>query len=52
MPVMRKQAPVLLLDRDTVSSLLTLDDCIPAVEAAFRAHAEGRPLAPNLKGAH
>lgn len=41
-------ATVLLLDRATVSSLLTLDDCIAAVEAAFLAHAEGRSLAPEL----
>ena len=40
--------PVLLLDRETVSSLLTLDDCIAAVEAGFLAHAQGRSLAPKL----
>jgi alanine dehydrogenase len=45
---MIKPPPVLLLDRDSISSLLTLDDCIPAVEAAFRAHAKSRSLAPNL----
>ena len=40
--------PVLLLDRDTVAQLLTLKDCIPAVEAAFAAHAQGHALAPGL----
>jgi alanine dehydrogenase len=41
-------APVLLFDRETVSSILTLDDCIDAVESAFAAHALGRSLAPEL----
>src|SRR5882724_5094014 len=45
---MIKPPPVLLLDRDTISSLLTLDECIPIVQAAFLAHAEGRSLVPNL----
>lgn len=40
--------PVLLLDRETISSLLSLDECIEAVEAAFRAHAEKRTLKPGL----
>ena len=38
----------LLLDRKTIASLLTLEDCIEAVEAAFRAHALGETLAPEL----
>jgi alanine dehydrogenase len=40
--------PVRLLDRQTVSELLTLDDCIKAVEEAFLAHAERRSLRPQL----
>lgn len=40
--------PVLLLDRQVVSSLLTWDECIRRVEAAFRAYAEGRALTPRL----
>jgi alanine dehydrogenase len=40
--------PVLLLDRETVSSLLTLDDCIAAVEAGFLAHVQGRSHEPKL----
>ena len=40
--------PALLLDRDTVGALLTLDDCIVAVEAAFAAHARGETIAPGL----
>lgn len=39
---------VLLLNRDAVSEVLTLDDCIAAVEAAFLAHAQGRSLAPGI----
>jgi len=45
---MHASTPVLLLNRDAVSSLLTLDDCIIAVESAFAAHARGRALAPAL----
>ena len=37
-----------LLNRSDVASLLTLDECIDVVEAAFRAHAEGRSLNPGL----
>jgi alanine dehydrogenase len=40
--------PVLLLDRTAVVSLLTLDDCIDAVESAFADHARGRSLASQL----
>jgi len=40
--------PVLLLDRETVSGLLCLDDCIAAVECAFAAHARGTRLTPGL----
>ncbi len=45
---MKSLPEVVLLDRETVSALLTLDDCIAAVEAAFAAHAEARALAPGL----
>jgi ornithine cyclodeaminase/alanine dehydrogenase len=38
----------LLLDRKAIASLLTLEDCIEAVEAAFRAHALGETLTPGL----
>jgi ornithine cyclodeaminase/alanine dehydrogenase-like protein (mu-crystallin family) len=41
-------APVLLLDRQTVTELLTLKSCIPPVEAAFAAHAQGAALKPGL----
>jgi ornithine cyclodeaminase/alanine dehydrogenase-like protein (mu-crystallin family) len=40
--------PVLLLDRRTIAELLSLDECIAAVEAAFAAHARGETLAPGL----
>jgi alanine dehydrogenase len=40
--------PALLLDRPTVAALLTLDDCIAAVENAFAAHARGETLSPGL----
>src|SRR5689334_13011172 len=45
---MKPTPPALLLDRATVASLLTLDDCIGAVEAAFVAHARGETLATEL----
>jgi ornithine cyclodeaminase/alanine dehydrogenase-like protein (mu-crystallin family) len=41
---------ILILSRGDVASLLTLDDCITAVEAAFRAHAEGATLGPGILG--
>jgi alanine dehydrogenase len=38
----------LLLDRTTISRLLTVEDCITAVEACFAAHARGETLGPGL----
>jgi alanine dehydrogenase len=38
----------LLLSRSDIASLLTLDECISVVQAAFRAHANGHALAPTL----
>ncbi len=38
----------LLLSRAALEPLLTLDDCIVAVEEAFRAHGEGRVSPPGL----
>jgi alanine dehydrogenase len=45
---MKSTPPALLLDRATVGALLTLDDCIAAVERAFAANARGETLAPAL----
>jgi ornithine cyclodeaminase/alanine dehydrogenase-like protein (mu-crystallin family) len=39
---------LLILGRRDVLDLLTLPDCIGAVEQAFRLHAEGRTLAPGV----
>ena len=41
---------MLILSRRDVLDLLTLPDCIDAVEAAFRLHAEGRTLGPGVLG--
>jgi alanine dehydrogenase len=38
----------LVLTRHDVQSLLGFDECIAAVEAAFRLHAEGRSLPPGV----
>jgi alanine dehydrogenase len=38
----------LLLSRHDIASLLTLDDCIDAVEAAFKSHAEGQSLGTGI----
>jgi ornithine cyclodeaminase/alanine dehydrogenase len=38
----------LLLSRSDVASLLTLDECIAAVEAAFRRHGEGKVSSPKV----
>lgn len=40
----------LLLTRDQVARLLSLDECIVAVEHAFRLHGEGRVPAPGVLG--
>lgn len=40
--------PALLLDRATVADLLSLDECITAVEACFAAHARGETLGTGL----
>ncbi|MBM4442999.1 MAG: hypothetical protein FJ027_21520 [Candidatus Rokubacteria bacterium] len=39
----------LILSRSDVCALLTLADCIAAVEQAFRAHAEQRTLGPDTQ---
>ena len=41
---------MLVLSRRDVLDLLTLADCIEAVERAFRLHAEGRTLGPGVLG--
>ena len=41
---------MLILSRSDVLSLLTLADCIEAVERAFRLHAEGRTFGPGTLG--
>lgn len=45
-------AETLLLSRSEVAALLTLDECMAAVEQAFKAHAEGRSLPPGVLGVH
>jgi len=40
----------LLLSRRDVARLLTLPDCVAAVEEAFRLHAAGRALPPAILG--
>lgn len=42
----------LILTAADVAELLTWDDCIAAVEDAFRAHGEGRLHAPGVLSAH
>ena len=44
---MRSDATV-LLRRGEIAALLSLDECIAAVEQAFRLHAEGRSLPPAV----
>lgn len=45
---MHTTPPALLLDRRTIAELLSLDECIAAVEAAFAAHARGETLGSGL----
>jgi alanine dehydrogenase len=49
---MMKPPDTLLLSRGDVAALLSLDECIPAVEEAFRLHAEGKSLPPGVLGVH
>lgn len=42
----------LILTASQVAGLLTLDDCIDAVEGAFRAHGEGKLHPPGLLSEH
>ena len=42
----------LVLTRKDVSELLTLNDCVQAVEQSFRLHGEGRAPAPGVLGVH
>jgi len=47
-----KPKGTLLLRRQDVAALLGLDECIAAVEQAFRAHAEGKAAPPGVLGVH
>jgi ornithine cyclodeaminase/alanine dehydrogenase len=44
----RLAPPLLILKKSEIASLLTLAECVPAVEEAFRMRAEGRALASGL----
>lgn len=48
---MRPQGTV-LLKRQDIAALLTLEDCIASVEQAFRLHGEGRTPPPGILGFH
>ena len=47
-----KQSGVLFLSRADVGALLGMDECIRAVESAFRAHAEGRVIRADVLSSH
>jgi alanine dehydrogenase len=49
---MARASGTLLLTRKDVSELLTLNDCVLAVEQAFRLQGEGRAPAPGVLGVH
>ncbi|HEV8539367.1 MAG TPA: ornithine cyclodeaminase family protein [Bacteroidota bacterium] len=42
----------LLLNREEVCSLIGIDECIDAVERAFKLHGEGRASPPGILGVH
>jgi len=42
----------ILLSRKDIASILTIEECITAVEAAFRLYAEGKALTPKVMGIH
>jgi alanine dehydrogenase len=50
--IMTLVSGTLLLTRKDVSELLTLNDCVLAVEQAFRLQGEGRAPAPGVLGIH
>lgn len=45
-------AGTVILTRRDVVDLLAMDECIDAVERAFRLYAEGHAIAPGVHGAH
>ncbi len=47
-----KSDEILLLTSREIQSLLTLDECIGAVEHAFRAYGEGRAVPPAVLSMH
>src|SRR5262249_42294269 len=47
-PTMSERRATLQLTRSEVAKLLTLDQCIVAVESAFKLHGEGRLQAPQV----
>jgi alanine dehydrogenase len=47
-----KAVKTLLLKKSEVAKLLTLEDCIAAVEKAFVMHAEGKASPPGILGIH
>jgi len=49
---MTDEASTLLLKRRDVADLLTVEECIPAVENAFRLYAEGKVPPPRVVGMH
>ena len=47
-----KSDEILLLTSPEIRSLLTLDECIGAVEHAFRLHGEGKAVPPAVLSMH
>lgn len=47
-----KNESTIILSRSDVASLLTLDECIDAVEEAFKLYAEGKVSPPGILGIH
>lgn len=47
-----KPKGTLLLTRQDVAALLTIEECIAAVEHAFRLHGEGKTRPPGILGVH
>jgi len=46
------QSATLLLNRNDVAALLTIEECINAVEESFRLYATGQTLPPKILGIH
>ena len=44
--------PALIIDRETVQAVLSIDECIDTIEHAFRQYGVGKAVTPGVLGTH